>query len=127
AGPVRPEKAVDLARLDGQVDPVDGPDPTLELPGQPLDDDPVVHASTLPAGSRAASASSLAVRACLLDERLEEREVLVFLRVPQDAEREAALRVFERLDRAVLRPRGLAQAPSEAGIALVVVGFDCGA
>ena len=42
AGAVGAEEAVDLARRDGQVDPVDRPRPLLELLDQPLDLDPVV-------------------------------------------------------------------------------------
>jgi hypothetical protein len=41
---VRPEEAVDLARLDPQVDPVDRARPLLELANEPLDLDAVVPA-----------------------------------------------------------------------------------
>ena len=40
--PFGPEEAVDLARGDRQVDPVDRPRPLLELADEALDLDPVV-------------------------------------------------------------------------------------
>ena len=42
AGAVRAEEAVDLAVLDGELDPVDGPRPLLELPDEPVDLDCVL-------------------------------------------------------------------------------------
>ena len=48
AGAVRPEEAVDLARLDAEVDPVDRARALLELADEALDDDAVVAALTLP-------------------------------------------------------------------------------
>jgi hypothetical protein len=42
AGTVRPEEAVDLARGDGQLDPVDSPRALLELLDEAVDLDPVV-------------------------------------------------------------------------------------
>src|SRR3712207_2888673 len=49
AGPVRSEKAVDLAGLDAQVDAVDRPRSLPELPDEPLDHDPAVRAAVVPA------------------------------------------------------------------------------
>src|SRR4051794_5354631 len=65
-----------------------------------------------------------AVLAALFDEGLEQALVLADLGVPEDAQREAALRVLERLERAVVRPCRLAEAPAELPEALVVVRLD---
>src|SRR6185437_1983896 len=62
-----------------------------------------------------------AVLAGLLDEGLEQALVLVDLGVPEDAQREAPLGVLERLERAVVRACGLAEALAELAKALVVV------
>src|SRR5690242_19258733 len=60
----------------------------------------------------------------LADERLEETQVLTSLGVPEHAEGEAARRIFQRLDGAVVGARGLAQAVAEPAEALVVVRLD---
>ena len=44
--------------------------------------------------------------------------------MPEDAEREPPSRVLDRLDRAVVRPGGLAQAVAQAAVALVMVALD---
>src|SRR4051812_20801059 len=60
------------------------------------------------------------VGARLVDERLEQRRVLAFLRMPEDAERESARRVLERLDRPVIRPRRRDEALADPPEPLVV-------
>ena len=80
-----------------------------------------------PATSSARSCSRFPaspVPAGLLDERLEEREVLALLRVPEHAEREAVRRVLQRLDRPVLGPGRFAQPLAKAAEALMMRGLD---
>src|SRR5581483_11055286 len=72
----------------------------------------------------AAAAAALSLATRLGDERLEERAVLARLRVPEDADREAPLGILERLDRAVVRPRGRPQPVADPPQPLVVVRLD---
>src|SRR5262249_20930230 len=58
------------------------------------------------------------------DERLEERAALALLRVPEDAEEEAATAVLDRLDDAVGCPRDRPEAAAEATEAPAMVGLD---
>ena len=60
------------------------------LLGGRVDDGDHPRASPVPAG--------------LLHERLEERQVLALLRMPEDADGEALRRILERLDRPVVGP-----------------------
>src|SRR3954451_3412734 len=60
----------------------------------------------------------------LAHERLEQPHVLAGLRVPEHAEREAARRILERLDRPVVGARRPAQPLAEPAEALVVMRLD---
>ena len=59
----------------------------------------------------------------LRNERVEELHVLAGLGMPEHAESEAPLRILERLDRAVVGPRRLAEPLADAAEALVVCDF----
>src|ERR671936_1530417 len=78
-------------------------------------------------GRKSAASALLRVAAGLVDERLEEREVLALLRVPEDAEGKAAGGILERLHRPVLRPRRCHEPLADPAVALVVVALDRGA
>src|SRR3954452_21989935 len=65
-----------------------------------------------------------AVLAALFDEGLEQALVLADLRMPEDAQREATLRVLERLERTVVRPCRLAEAPAYLPEPLVGAALD---
>ena len=54
-GAVGSEEAIDLAGVDLEVDPVDGPDPTLELTGEARDLDPIDPTAVLAARLRSQS------------------------------------------------------------------------
>ena len=85
------------------------------------------RAAWRPASSSARSCSrspASPVLARLLDERLEQREVLALLRMPEHAEREPVRRVLERLDRPVLGPGRFAEPLAKPAEALVVRRLD---
>src|SRR5436190_6116574 len=65
--------------------------------------------------------SFLAVGPRLVDKRFEEPQILGFLRMPENAEREAPLGVFDRLERAVLGPRRFAETRTKPAEPLVVM------
>ncbi len=73
-----------------------------------------------------ASPSSAAVRARLVDERLEERRVLALLGVPEHADGESLRRILERLERAVFGPRRLDEPFADRPEPLMVVRLDRG-
>src|SRR6266496_4283797 len=87
-------------------------------------------ASSRPACSSSAIGSSVAglttctVRLRLSHELLEQPPVVAGFGMPEDADREAAGRIFDRLDGAVVRPRRFRQAFAEPPEALVVMRFD---
>src|SRR2546423_9563795 len=58
------------------------------------------------------------------DERLEQLRVVPGLGMPEHAQRQAPRGILERLDRAVVRPRPLAQAGPDGPEALMVMRLD---
>jgi len=72
-------------------------------------------------GRRESAAPLVPVARRFLDERLEELHVLARLGMPQDAEGETPRRILDRLDGAVVRMRGGAQAVTEPAETLVVM------